>query len=428
MTLRSMHALLNGPLDAEQNVRDHRALALSIGARLNAFTEVTEEGADRPGPLHGVPVAVKDAFVDGGRAPTMGSKVHPRGMTGTAEVLTRLRGAGATILGYTNLHEWAIGTTSAITATGPIRNPWDERRIAGGSSGGSAAAVAAGIVPVAIGTDAGGSVRIPAACCGVVGLKPSFGAIPLDGEVSADSPINHCGVFTRAVEDAAIMFELLALRRVAEVDTSGLVVGIPDSFFYDDVQPEVDDVVEDASRLLGAAMGGVRSVPITGIEHSADGVSKELLPHMARLVAADLEERPDDFDPWTLKALRRGAAMDDRAVDLAPYRAAWDAAFESCDVMVVPTLPAVPPLIEDHKLELPSGPVVADLAMYSLNSPMNTGGVPALAVPCGEIDGMPVSVTLVARRGAEDVLFATGRLLEDVVDRAYRGRIAPLSG
>ena len=403
-------------------------LARSVGARLNAFTEVTEEGVGPGGPLRGVPIAVKDAFVDDGRQPTMGSRVHPAGMQGTAEVLRRLRGAGATILGYTNLHEWAIGTTSAITATGPIRNPWDETRIAGGSSGGSAAAVAAGIVPAAIGTDAGGSIRIPAACCGVVGLKPTFGAIPLDGEVTGDSPINHCGVLTRTVEDAAFMFELVAERKSVDVEPGQLVLGIPESFFLDDVQPTIVGKVEEVAALLGGALRDVRAVTVTGAEASADAISKLQLPFIASMLATELRERPDDFNPRTLKALMRGLEMGVDEVDLSPFRAAWETAFESCDVIVVPSLPAVPPLIEEHKLELPSGSVTADHAMYAFNAPMNTGGVPALVVPCGEIDAMPMSVTLVARWDAEDVLFATGRLLEELLDGAYRARIASLRG
>jgi Asp-tRNA(Asn)/Glu-tRNA(Gln) amidotransferase A subunit family amidase len=145
---------------------------------------------------------------------------------------------------------------------------------------------------------------------------------------------------------------------------------------------------------------------------------------MARLVAADMRERPDAFDPWTLEVLRRGRDMGAMDVDLIPFRVAWQRTFESCDVVAVPTLPAVPPPIAEHKVDLPSGPAVADLAQYALNAPMNTGGVPALAVPCGEVEGMPVAMTLVAPQGAEDVLFAVGQRLEDVLDGAYRDRVA----
>lgn len=412
----------SGRLDPRRVIEEHRHRAATIGPRLNAFVELTDEGVGNDGPLRGVPIALKDAFVDRDRVPTMGSRVHPRGLGGTATICERLRGAGATILGYTNLHEWAIGTTSTITATGPIRNPWDPARQAGGSSGGSAAAVAAGLVPAAIGTDAGGSVRIPAASCGVVGLKPTFGAIPLDGEVGAFNPINHGGVMARSVDDVAVLFKILAQRRVEEVELSPLRVGVPDAFFFDDIQPAVRAVVDAAIDLVGDRT----SVRLAGVEASSDVVSKLQLPYMAKAVATELSDRPDDFDPWTLKALLRGRDMGLTDVDLAPFRAPWDAAFESCDVIAVPTLPSVPPPIEDHKYELPSGPAVVDVAQYALNAPMNTGGIPALAVPCGEVDSMAVSVTLVAPRDAEDVLFAAGRLLEDALDRAYVGRVATI--
>lgn len=395
-----------------------------IADRLNAFTEITTEPSRPTGPLAGVPVAVKDVFVDRDRAPTMGSLVHPRGMSGTAAVLRLLRDAGATVLGYTNLHEWGLGTTSVITATGPIRNPWDTDRIAGGSSGGSAAAVAAGIVPVAIGTDAGGSVRIPAACCGIVGFKPSFGVISLEGDVAATSPVNHAGVLARNVADAGYVFEILAGRGLKRGSTDDLVVGVPDNFFYD-VQDEVAQAVGEAVSLLGRAVKQVRSISIPNLEDSADAVSRALLPQTAALLATDLEERPGDFAPRTLKALQRGASTESNEIDLRSFRGAWDVAFESCDVVAVPTLPAVPPAITEHKIELPSGPAVTDLAQLALNAPMNTGGVPALTVPCGEIDGLPVSLTLVANRGADAVVLEAGRVLERCLDGAYRDRVAP---
>ncbi len=427
LSLAQLRAVVDEGRDPRDAVEEHRHRARNEALYLNAFTELTDEAPAADGPLRGVPVAVKDAFVDRDRAPTMGSRVHARGMRGTATVLDRLRAAGATVIGYANLHEWAVGTTSNITATGPIRNPWDLNRMAGGSSGGSAVAVAAGFVPAAIGTDAGGSIRIPAAACGVVGLKPTFGAIPLDGEVAGTSSINHAGVLARSVDDVAFVFQILAEQSIAEVDTSGFVLGVPENFFFDDIQPAVRDRVDAAIASLASHVGNVRRVTLSGVEASSDVVSKLLLPHIAEITADDLRDRPNEFDPWTLKVLLRGRDMGRTDVDLAPFRAAWEEAFESCDAIVAPTLPAVPPLLTENKVDLPSGPVVADLAQYRLNAPMNTAGVPALAIPCGEESGMPVSVTLVAPWDAEDILFALGRDLEDALDRAYVERVAPVS-
>ncbi|MDQ3646448.1 MAG: amidase, partial [Actinomycetota bacterium] len=193
--------------------------------RLNAFVELCPEAVEATstatGPLAGVPVAVKDFFVDHGRAPSCGSNVPASWMAGTAEILNRLRAAGAAIVGRTNLHEWGLGMTSAITATGPVRNPWDLARTPGGSSGGSAAAVAAGIVPAAIGTDAGGSIRCPAACCGIVGFKPTWGRVPMDGFAEAEGELDHIGPLARSVRDVRVVFEALIGAETTTVRVGG---------------------------------------------------------------------------------------------------------------------------------------------------------------------------------------------------------------
>ena len=425
-SLSELQRAIDGGRVAPRDVIDeHRDRARAIGPRLNAFTELTEEGAGADGPLRGVPIAVKDSFVDGDRAPTMGSKVHASWLSGTADVLNQLRGAGATILGYANLHEWAIATTSTVTATGPIRNPWDLDRIAGGSSGGSAAAVAAGIVPAAIGTDAGGSIRIPAACCGVVGLKPTFGAISLAGEPAAASPVNTLGVIARNVADVAYVFRLLAERREEHVEAKAMRLGVARAFFCDDVHPDIASLVEDAVATVGRSLREVTEVEVSGADEARNAISASVLAHVAGLLRDDIESRPDDFDPWTLAMLRHGSEMaKEPTPDLARVRRGWETAFESCDVIAVPTLPAPVPRIDQRNVELPAGAKSADLAQLEINTPMNVGGVPAVAVPCGEVDGMPMAVTFVAPPGREDFLFAVGQALEDALDRAYADRIA----
>lgn len=415
----------SGDLSASEVVRAHHERAVTTGPGLNAFTELTGDGAGDSGPLRGIPIGVKDAFVDGGRVPTMGSRVSAAWLTGTAEVLERLRAAGATVLGYTNLHEWGIGTTSTVSATGPVRNPWDPERIAGGSSGGSAAAVAAGMVPASIGTDAAGSVRIPAACCGVVGLKPTFGTISLHGEAAAESELNTTGVIARTVEDVKLLFGLLAARAVADVGIAGLRLGVPSNFFFDDVQDEIRVTVERAVASLSGEIEIV-AIPMEGVERAREVVSRTYPAFVAGLLEDELNDQPGDFQPATLKALRLG--LERRAeppVDGAPVRAAWTRAFAACDIVATPTLPAVTPRIDQGKIDLPSGPRSADLMQIAHNAPMNVAGVPALALPCGEVDGMPVSVTLSARHGAEDVLLSVGGALEERLAGAYSGRVAP---
>ena len=418
--------IAEGRISPEDVVAAHRDRVEVLDPRLRAFTELVDEPLRGEGPLAGIPVAVKDVFVDGGRAPTMGSRVHAPPMKGTASLLSRLRSLGATVLGYTNLHEWAIGTTSEFTALGPIRNPWDLDRVAGGSSGGSAAAVAAGLVPVAIGTDAGGSVRIPAAACGIVGLKSTFGTLPLEGAVGGPNPVDHAGVFARSVGDVASFFSLLTDVTAAEVDLRSLRLGIPSSFFFENARADVRDVAEGVASRLVQLMERHHMVDVTGLESSASTVAVAQLGGMAAVLGDTLDDRPDDFGPLSLKALLRGRLLTG-PVDLEPYRAVWQRVFDECDVVIVPTLPALPPRIGEPKVDLPSGSVIADLAQLALNAPMNTGGVPALAVPCGEVDGMPVSVTLVAAPHQEAKLFAAGAAVEELTEGAYRNRVAPIS-
>jgi aspartyl-tRNA(Asn)/glutamyl-tRNA(Gln) amidotransferase subunit A len=232
-------AISSGDADAVEAVEsslDRIDAAGSLNAIVEARPQARDEARGARGPLAGVPVAIKDMFVDGGRAPTVGSRIGGHWLSGTAEVIDRLRRAGAVVVAYSNLHEWGVGTTSAITATGPIRNPWDSERVAGGSSGGSAAALAAGLVPAAIGTDAGGSIRIPASCCGVVGLKPTWGVVPMAGWVEGeDAPIDHIGPMARSVADVRALFEVLVDRRVERVDPKQITVGVARRHFFDDL-------------------------------------------------------------------------------------------------------------------------------------------------------------------------------------------------
>lgn len=415
----------SGDLSATEVVRAHAERAASRGPALNAFTELTGEGAGGSGPLRGIPVGVKDAFVDRDRIPTMGSRVQPAWMSGTADVLRRVRALGATVLGYTNLHEWAIATTSTVTATGPVRNPWDPRRMAGGSSGGSAAAVAAGLVPVAIGTDAGGSIRVPAACCGVVGLKTTFGELPLGGEAAAASSVNSMGLLARSVPDVELFFSLLTGRSAPEIGVEGLRLGVASGGPFDDVQDGVRAAVEGAVASLSGVMNVV-AVPMDGAEVARDVVSREHLAFVAELLESDIEDRPGAFDPSTLRALRFGLERRTQPpADALTVHDAWARAFDSCDVVVSPTLPALPPRLDQGKVDVPSGSRSVDLLQIGLNAPMNVAGIPALAVPCGELDELPVSVTLSAGRGAEGLLFSVGRVLEKRLGWAYSGRVAP---
>ena len=418
----------SGDLSADEVVEAHASRARSINGALDAFTELTGEPVAVAGPLGGIPIGVKDAFVDDGRIPTMGSLVRPTWLSGTAGIVARVRAAGATVLGYTNLHEWAIGTTSTVTATGPIRNPWDLELIAGGSSGGSAAAVAAGCVPVAIGTDAGGSIRVPAACCGVVGFKPSFGVLPLEGEPAASSPLNTVGLIARNVDDIATLFSLLGGRVSFRGSLERVTLGIPHGFFYEEVEERVASVVEEGARLVGRSFGSASAVTMAGVEKAGEVVSRSFLPVVASTIQSHLGSLPEGFEPATAKALRLGLGFGRReAPDTAPVTSAWERAFETCDVVAVPTLPGLPPPIADPKVRLPGGPASADRSQIALNAPMNVAGLPAVSLPCGLCEGLAVGMTLVARRGDDDLVLAAAAELERLTDRAFADRVSEIS-
>ncbi|HEX2296846.1 MAG TPA: amidase, partial [Actinomycetota bacterium] len=372
-------ALERGELDAAEVVAAsvERAASDDLNAFVETRPEAVEEAARAEGPLAGVPLAVKDMLVDRDRVPTCGSRAHGAWLKGTATVVERLRAAGAAVVGYTNLHEWGVGMTSAFTATGPIRNPWDPTLVPGGSSGGSAAALAAGIVAAATGTDAGGSIRCPSACCGTTGLKATWGRLPTEGFVGHGGAIDGVGPMARSVEDVATLFGVMAAEDVKLPAGGSLRVGIPATFFFDDLDPGVAAAVEDGIDALRRIAAGVREVDLPSAAMASFAVPALLLP----LFADRLRDRDDSaFQPPTanLLALGRSTTEEDRRQAAQVQDAVvadWERAFEDVDVVVTPTLPSPPAPVDTLLVELPSGPTSAELAYLRTNSPMNLGGV-----------------------------------------------------
>jgi aspartyl-tRNA(Asn)/glutamyl-tRNA(Gln) amidotransferase subunit A len=415
-------AVTEGRLDPRPGIEAGVAAARSVGRELNAFVEVRPEAVEESGSgrLAGVPVAVKDMFVDRGRTPTCGSNVGAHWTDGTATIIERLRDAGAAIVGYTNLHEWGIGTTSSVSASGPIRNPRDRAHIAGGSSGGSAAAVAAGIVPAATGTDAGGSIRVPAACCGVVGLKPTWGAVPLDGfaEGTDGPPVDHAGPLARSVDDVRLLFDVMSAQTLAAPSVDDLRVGVLHEFFFENAEERVADAIRRSLESLRPKVASVTEVVLEGAELAQQALPLLLLTHTASLLKNDLEARPEAFQPASLNLLMLGTQMTEQDVAQADamrvkVRSAWDRVFEMVDVVITPTIPGLPPPIGQDTLQLPSGEWSTELAFVAFNAPMNLGGVPALSIPCGEADGWSVSMTISAARGRDDLVLALGAAVEE---------------
>ncbi|MFI6504862.1 amidase [Nonomuraea typhae] len=394
------------------------------GAELNAFVTVDARGAiaaarqagdelargtDR-GPLHGIPVAVKDLIMVAGLPITMGSR-HFAGHVAPADAacVTRLRQAGAVIVGTTTTHEFAYGPTGDLSATGPVRNPRDPARMAGGSSAGSAAAVAASLVPLAIGTDTGGSVRIPAALCGVAGFKPAYGAIPADGVFPLARSFDHVGVLAGGAGDCLLAYRCLTGARESGAAAGDARVAWLDPAGLSAMDPQV-------VRLARAAAGPAEEVrPGEGLVEALRETYHAMHSCEAAAVHAErLEASPELYEPETLQRLRAAAEMPGwryvRALDArAGLTQAAGALFERHDVLALPAVPVTAPLLGQRETEIDGTPVPVRAALLALTSPWNVLGLPALSVPAGTVAGLPAGLQLVCRPGAERLLFHVAR-------------------
>jgi aspartyl-tRNA(Asn)/glutamyl-tRNA(Gln) amidotransferase subunit A len=437
-TIAAARAALDaGTTTARALVEASLAAIDAANGRINAFITVDAAGAraaadgvdaerargiDR-GPLHGIPYSLKDLVDVAGVVTTAGSRVlDDRVPTADAVIVTRLREAGAICVGRTNLHEFAMGTTSEDSAFGPVRHPLDPSRSPGGSSGGSAAAVATGMGLASVGTDTGGSVRIPAAVCGVVGLKPTYGEVPADGIVPLSTSLDHVGPLARTVQDCAWMFAVLAGLAPPTIearDARGLTLVQPGGYFDALVEAPVRAAVDRAIARLRAAGAVVTPGTIAG----TDAIAAAYLP-LVVAEAADwhrpyLDSRADRYTPPVLDRIRLGRTT--LATDyLAACRmqgvlaAQVDAALGDADALVLPAVPLVaPPLgATDVRLD-PSGDATLPIrsAMLRLTQLFNLTGHPAISIPV-PVDGLPVGLQLVGRRGRTPGLLAVAAACE----------------
>jgi aspartyl-tRNA(Asn)/glutamyl-tRNA(Gln) amidotransferase subunit A len=401
-------------------------------ARTNAFVTTDPDGARHAarvadaarasghylGPLHGIPISLKDLIDVAGVVTTAGSRVlRDRIPSVTAPIVSRLTDAGAILIGRTNLHEFALGTTSDNSAFGPVRHPLDPTRSAGGSSGGSAAAVATGMGLGSIGTDTGGSVRIPAAACGLVGLKPSFGEVPLDGVIPLSPSLDHVGPLARTVQDAAWLHAVLSgvnLETISPPSLASLRLCRLTSYFAAPLDETVGAAFHAALARLTAAGTRVLEAEVAHTAVIADVYVRIVLPEAAHWHASYLETRADDYTPLVRARIEHGRTipaasyLDAQAVRTG-LRAAVDAALDDCDALVLPTLPIVAPPLGAEMITIdPAGggePISVRLAMLKHTQLFNLTGHPAISLPMATA-GLPAGLQLVGHR------HATARLLE----------------
>jgi aspartyl-tRNA(Asn)/glutamyl-tRNA(Gln) amidotransferase subunit A len=424
---------------------------------LNAFLWVADEAPDVPAdaPLGGVPLGVKDLFC----ARDVPSQAGSRILEGyrppyTSTVVERLAGAGAPMLGKTNMDEFAMGSSNENSGFGPVRNPWDTERVPGGSSGGSAAAVAAGLVPWAIGTDTGGSVRQPASLCGVVGLRPTYGAVSRYGMIAFASSLDQAGPLTRDVTDAALLFRHMAgtdpcdstctgfpeeVRLPSAERLDGLRFGVPPELTGEGIEPGVREVFESTLELIESLGGTVSEV---ALPHSEQAIAAyyviapaEASANLARFDGVRYGRRASDAgDLLSLYEQTREEGFGDevkRRIMIGTYALSsgyYDAyygtaqkvrtkiaqgfrdAYEQVDLIVTPTSPTV---------AFPLGEKTGDpLSMYLLDFctvPMPLAGIPAVSIPGGLSEGLPVGVQLAGPAFSENRILDAAYALEQAI-------------
>jgi AtzE family amidohydrolase len=440
-------AIRSGKRSARETMQATLETIRRHDGQLNCFTRVLEpealaqaEATDASiaacrelGPLAGVPFAVKNLFDIAGVTTIAGSKIHAEHAPAErdAAVVERLKAAGAILVGALNMDEYAYGFTTENTHYGPTHNPHDLERVAGGSSGGSAAAVAAGMLPLTVGSDTNGSIRVPAAFCGVYGLKPTYGRVSRAGAFLFAASFDHVGPFARSVRDIALAFDVLhgpdprdpvASTRPAEAvspqleqGTGDLRIAVADGYFSHGGAPEVFEAV----RKVAGALGVHQTVTIHDAEKARAAAYIITACEGGNLHLSDLRTRPGDFDPvvierflagallpaaWYLQAQRYRSVFRDRVREL----------FRNVDVILAPTTPfpairiGQPTIVIDGK-EVPSRP---NLGLYT--QPISFIGLPVLSVPVFGPGSLPLGVQLIGAPYSEASLLRVARRLEQL--------------
>ena len=391
---------------------------LAGDARRQARTADAELAAGRDrGPLHGMPLSLKDLIDLAGVPTTAASRVRrDHRAQADAPVAARLRAAGAVFVGKCNLHEFGLGTTGEESAYGPARNPHAPHRTPGGSSGGSAVSVAAGMAIASVGTDTGGSIRIPASACGLVGLKPTHGEVSLEGIVPLAPSLDHAGPLARSARDAAALHHVLTGGRGDETlpaAVRGARLGVPGGYLMDVVEPAVRTAFEDCVTRLEADGCRVDDALIPHAGETPDIYRRTQLPEAAACHRRALATRPDDFSARVRQRLETGREMPAADYDRAQRErirlaAEVDAALDGRAALLLPTLPIVPPRLgADAETVRP--------LMLRLTQLFDVTGHPAVSLPCGTAGGLPAGVQLVGRRARTAELLALAAALEAAI-------------
>ena len=473
--------LLKGAISAKELIQKLLSYIENHNSYINAYLTITAESAlkeaeefDNNGklleekPLGGVPIAIKDCLCTRFIRTTCASKILENFVPPyDATCVEKLRKAGAIIVGKTNMDEFAMGSTTEHSAFGPTRNPWDTDRVPGGSSGGSAAAVASGMAPCALGTDTGGSIRLPSFYCGVLGLKPTYGRVSRYGLIAFASSLDQAGPIARTVEDLAILAEVISgydpkdttsvkkeVPRFSEIlgtPVKGIRIGIPKEYFQHSIDPEIERAVEESIKVFRTL--GVDFVEVS-LPHTDYGVAAyyiiapaEASSNLARYDGVKYgfrspTEKPDLMEMYLNTRAKGFGAEVKRRIMLGTYALSagyYDAyyikaskvrrliqqdflkAFEKCDALITPVAPLQPFKIGE-KLEDPLALYLVDV--FTL--PASLAGIPGMSVPCGlSSRGLPVGFQLLGKYFDEEILFRLAYAYHREI--AYSPQIAILS-
>jgi aspartyl-tRNA(Asn)/glutamyl-tRNA(Gln) amidotransferase subunit A len=417
--------------------------------KLNSFITITEEEGRKAateaeseirkgqyrGPLHGIPISIKDLFATRGVRTTAGSKVLAKWIPDfDATAVARLHQAGMVLVGKTNMHEFAYGVTNDNTHYGPARNPWDPTRVPGGSSGGSAAAVASSECTASLGSDSGGSIRTPASVCGVVGLKPTYGRVSRYGAIPLAWSLDHVGPLTKSVEDAAIMLAAIAgpdpndpsassrplpdYRKEMRGSIRGLRLGVPRRYFFEHVDPEIQKLVSEAIRQLESMGTTTVEVDIPDLESCSAMEAHITLAEATSYHEPYLKKQADDYSPGVRTNLEAGRYL--LATDYVTSQRArtllqrnFNEAFNRADVIVSPTLPAFSPPVGEVWVQ--SGDLRENVidAFLRFNIPYDLTGFPAISRPCGlSSTGLPIGLQIAGRAFDETTVLRVANAYE----------------
>ncbi|MEI3614905.1 amidase [Pseudogracilibacillus sp. SO30301A] len=423
---------LNDQINAYINIDEEKAINMAK----NADKEIAY--GNYRGVYHGIPVGIKDNIYVKNELTTMGSKIHKDFKPAyNATVINKLKKAGAVFTGKLNMHEYAHGPTNNNPHFGATKNPWNKKRIPGSSSGGSGAAVAAGMSIAALGTDSGGSIRIPASACGIVGIKPTHGRVSKHGVFPLAWSLDHIGPMTKTVQDAAAMLQIIsgydpldyssikyqADYNLDELDkaVNDMVIGINENYFFNKVDSQVADLVKKQVDTLVEQGAKVKLIKLPALEYAEFAILTTLITEPSAVHHENIQSRPEDFGKDLRILLKLGelhSAVD--YLQAQQYRKLikddFQKAFEEIDVLITPTIPFIPPFIGDNFSFVDGEKVDLNDEVIRFTGPGNLTGLPALSLPCGRVAGMPVGLQIIGNAFREDQVLTIGNAIERNVE------------